>query len=61
MTTNESAGTRQDETRAGVHALDRPAVVTTMPRLGRGVRWSDIVREIELDELEREARLRDAA
>jgi hypothetical protein len=61
MTTNESAIARQDESGASVHALDRPAVVTTMPRLGRGVCWRDIVREIEHDELEREARLRDAA
>ena len=31
-------------------------IVTTMPRLGRGVCWSDLVREIELDELDRQAR-----
>ncbi len=30
--------------------------VTTTPRLGRGVRWSDMVRDIELDELERQTR-----
>ncbi|WP_162835856.1 DUF6222 family protein [Amycolatopsis orientalis] len=40
---------------------ERPPVVTTMPRLGRGVCWSDIVREIELDELERESRMGEAA
>ncbi|MFI7122379.1 DUF6222 family protein [Amycolatopsis sp. NPDC049868] len=55
MTTNESA------TPAPAHTAERPPVVTTMPRLGRGVCWRDIVREIELDELEREARMREAA
>ncbi|WP_410658264.1 DUF6222 family protein [Amycolatopsis sp. lyj-112] len=53
MTINESATTPPDEPGASVHALDRPPVVTTMPRLGRGVCWRDIVREIELEELER--------
>lgn len=74
MTTNESTAARQEEAGASDHALDRPAVVTTMPRLGRGVCWRDIVREIELEELERdraddssgvkstsELRMRDAA
>ncbi|WET81335.1 DUF6222 family protein [Amycolatopsis sp. QT-25] len=55
MTINESA------TSAPVSSTERPPVVTTMPRLGRGVCWRDIEREIELDELEREARLREAA
>ncbi|MER6665668.1 DUF6222 family protein [Amycolatopsis keratiniphila] len=55
MTTNESA------TPAPAPTAERPPVVTTMPRLGRGVCWRDIVREIELDELEREARMREAA
>jgi hypothetical protein len=61
MTTNESATARPDETSASVHSLDRAPVVTTMPRLGRGVCWRDIVREIELEEHEREARLNEAA
>ncbi|MEV6905537.1 DUF6222 family protein [Amycolatopsis sp. NPDC051071] len=61
MTANESATVRSDETPPSVHSLDRPPVVTTMPRLGRGVCWRDIVREIEADELEREARLKEAA
>ncbi|KZB84148.1 DUF6222 family protein [Amycolatopsis regifaucium] len=61
MTTNESATARPDETPASVHSLDRAPVVTTMPRLGRGVCWRDIVREIELDELERETRMKEAA
>ncbi|SDU41666.1 DUF6222 family protein [Amycolatopsis keratiniphila] len=55
MTTNESA------TPVPAPVAERPPVVTTMPRLGRGVCWRDIVREIELDELEREARMREAA
>ncbi|WP_414940674.1 DUF6222 family protein [Amycolatopsis sp. cmx-11-51] len=55
MTTNESA------TPAPALSPERPPVVTTMPRLGRGVCWRDIVREIELDELEREARMKEAA
>ncbi|MBB5856016.1 DUF6222 family protein [Amycolatopsis umgeniensis] len=58
MTTNEPATVRPDETPA---PAPRPPVVTTMPRLGRGVCWRDIVREIELDELEREARMKEAA
>lgn len=53
MTINESATARPDESGASVHALDRAPVVTTMPRLGRGVCWRDIVREIEADELDR--------
>ncbi|WP_020629604.1 DUF6222 family protein [Amycolatopsis alba] len=55
MTVNESA------TPAPALSPERPPVVTTMPRLGRGVCWRDIVREIEMDELEREARLKEAA
>ncbi|MFJ8914775.1 DUF6222 family protein [Amycolatopsis sp. NPDC102389] len=55
MTINESA------TPAPAPSADRPPVVTTMPRLGRGVCWRDIVREIELEELEREAGTREAA
>ncbi len=61
MTTNDAATARQDETEPAATGLDRPPVVTTMPRLGRGVCWRDIVREIELDELERETRSREAA
>ncbi|MFD5245132.1 DUF6222 family protein [Amycolatopsis sp. NPDC058340] len=55
MTIDESA------TPAPAPTAERPPVVTTMPRLGRGVCWRDIVREIELDELDREARMREAA
>ncbi|WP_340687573.1 DUF6222 family protein [Amycolatopsis coloradensis] len=55
MTINESTPS------APAPTVERPPVVTTMPRLGRGVCWRDIMREIELDELERDARLRDAA
>ncbi|MFE6616049.1 DUF6222 family protein [Amycolatopsis sp. NPDC057786] len=62
MTINESAtAARSDETPAPARTPERPPVVTTMPRLGRGVCWRDIVREIELDELERDARMREAA
>lgn len=60
MTSNDSAA-RLDEAGPGAQGLERPPVVTTMPRLGRGVVWRDIVREIEQDEFERAARLRDAA
>jgi len=35
-----------------------PALTRPMPRLGRGIVWSDIVAEIERDD---DARMRDAA
>jgi hypothetical protein len=41
-----------------VGAVPVDAAVRPMPRLGRGVVWSDVVAEIEHDE---EERLRDAA
>jgi hypothetical protein len=39
----------------GARAVSPPAVAVTspMPRLGRGIRWSDVVAEIERDERER--------
>lgn len=36
--------------------IPTPAMPMMLPRMGRGVRWSDLVREIELDELDRQAR-----
>ncbi|MFJ7219512.1 DUF6222 family protein [Amycolatopsis sp. NPDC098790] len=44
-----------NETTTGDRAALPPEVVVTspMPRLGRGIRWSDVLAEIERDERER--------
>ncbi|MFD9894001.1 DUF6222 family protein [Amycolatopsis sp. NPDC058986] len=57
MTTNEARDT-------GVAAPEQTAVLVPMPRLGRGIRWSDILAEIERDNRARsggDERVRDAA
>ncbi|WIY02260.1 DUF6222 family protein [Amycolatopsis mongoliensis] len=60
MTTSDTGrtdtGDRQPEAVHTPSAVD--AVVRPMPRLGRGIVWSDIVAEIERDHL---VRTRDAA
>jgi hypothetical protein len=61
MTTSD-AGHADTGDRQPVPAVPTPApveaLVRPMPRLGRGIVWSDIVAEIERD---RRARMRDAA
>ncbi|GAA4549740.1 DUF6222 family protein [Amycolatopsis samaneae] len=64
MTTNEAVPVPDGQQISGAELPDPPPVLIPMPRLGRGIRWSDIVAEIESDNQARARggeRVRDAA